>query len=174
VSLGDLLRAFEAADLAEWQGLSPALSLGDVAAALLLETEARVPGHLGEERRPAERIAARSSTYAGGLFVWHDGGHVLMLEGRDPFDGGGDPLVAPELGEPDEVLDSVLGRLSLPGGERVYAGRGLAVRVNPENGVLLGVLGFAPTDARTYRARLRPELLPRRLLPTAVVLRSAS
>jgi hypothetical protein len=174
VSVRDMLRAFEAADIGGWEGLPPELSLGEVAAVLALETAASVPGHLGDERLAAERVAARSSTYAGGLFVWHDEGQMLLLEGRDPFDGAGDPLVAPELGEPDEALDTVLGPLSLPGGERVYAGRGLAVRVNPENGLLLGVLGFSPTDADTYRARLRPELLPRRFLPTAAVPGSAS
>ena len=89
---------------------------------------------------------------------------MLLLEGRDPFDDAGEPLAAPDAGEPEAVLDTVLGRLRLPAGELVYASRGLALRVNPANGVLLGVLGFVPTTADAYRERLRPELPPKRLL----------
>ena len=80
---------------------------------------------------------------------------------------GANPLSAPELGEPEAVLDSVLARVRLPGGERVYAQRGLALRVNPENRLLLAMLGFAPTDAADYAARIRPELSKQRLLAGA-------
>ena len=37
-----------------------------------------------------------------------------------------------------------------------FPGRGLAVRVNPENGILLALVGFAPTTADDYARRLRP------------------
>jgi len=165
VNVTHVLRTFEAADVAAWRGLPAELSLDDVGAALRLEGGAVGDGYLGDERHAAHWIAAESATYEGGFFVWHDGGQVLVFEGRDPVDSSGDPLVAPDLGEPEAMLDSVLDRLFLPGGEPVYATRGLALRVNPENGLLLGVLGFAPTTADAYRARLRPELPPRRPLP---------
>jgi hypothetical protein len=70
--------------------------------------------------------------------------------------------------------ETFLGRLRLEGGKRVYASRGLALRVNPENGVLLGAVGFAPTDTAEYRARLRPEVGRQRLLPNPAALGSAS
>jgi hypothetical protein len=157
------LRAFAAADVAAWRGLPAGLAPADVGGALELSS---VTGRdlLGEERRQVAWVAASSALYRGGLRVWHEAGVVVLLEGRDPF-AAGQPVAAPDLGEPEAVLDTVLGRLRLPGGELVYASRGLALRVNPENGVLLGVLGFAPTSSDEYRKRLRPDLPPRRLLP---------
>lgn len=169
----DSLRSFAAADVADWQGLPAGLALADVAEVLAL-SDVTGRGALGEERRTAIWVAGSSPVYRGGLRVWHDGDAVVVLEGRDPFDAEGKPLVAPDAGEPEAVLDTVLGRLRLPGGERVYAGRGLALRVNPGNGVLLGVLGFVPTTADDYRARLRPELPPKRLLPDPASHGSAS
>lgn len=158
------VRAFAAADVAAWQGLTAGLALADVGDVLELSD---VTGRdvLGGERREVAWVAASSEVYRGGLRVWHEAGVVVLLEGRDPFDAAGEPLAAAHLGEPETVLDTVLGRLRLPGGELVYASRGLALRVNPENGVLLGALGFAPTSSDDYRERLRPDLPPRRLLP---------
>jgi hypothetical protein len=96
--------------------------------------------------------------------VWHEGGRVLLLEGRDPIDAEGAPLAAPELGQPEATLDTTLGRLWLENGERVFPGRGLALRVNPANELLLGVIGFAPTTLSEYEQRLRPVVRPERLL----------
>jgi hypothetical protein len=161
----DLLRVFAAADAARWPGLPGGITVADAGAVVPLEDGAAGGGFLGEDRHPASWVIAGSETYEGGLYVWHDGGRVLLLDGRDPVDGEGQPLVAPELGEPELALDTVLGRLTLDGGERVYAARGLALRVNPANRLLLGVIGFAPVSAAEYRSRLRPDLPPRRLLP---------
>ena len=166
-ALRDSLRAFAAADPSAWRGLPDGLELGDVAAVLGLDRELGGEGIVGAERRPAAWVSGESEVYEGGLRVWHEAGRVLVLEGRDPIDAGGNPLSAPELGEPEAVLDSVLARVRLPGGERVYAQRGLALRVNPENRLLLAVLGFAPTDAADYAARIRPELSKQRLLAGA-------
>ena len=164
----DALRWFAAAELGEWRGLPEGLSLADVGVVLPLEEGATGNGYLGEERRPARWISARSEVYRGGLRIWHVDGAVLVVEGRDPFDDAGTPLAAPDIGEPEAMLDTVLGRLTLAGGEHVHAALGLGLRVNPENGLLLGVVGFAPVPVDDYRARLRPELSPSRLLPRAV------
>jgi len=165
--VSDALRMLAAADLARWDGLPAALTLDEAASVLALGDGARGEGTLGEERRPARWTIAESATFEGGLYVWHADGEVLVVEGRDPVDAAGEPLAAPDLGEPETRLDTVLDRLHLPGGERVFASRGLALRVNPENDLLLGVVGFAPASVEDYTARLRPELPPRRLLPHA-------
>jgi hypothetical protein len=149
---------FAAADLDGWRGLPP-----DLPRPKLEGPVGR--GALGEEQRAAGWVAAESEVWEGGLRVWHDDTSVLVLEGRDPVDAAGAPLSAPELGEPEAVLDTFLGRLPLAHGELVYASRGLALRVNPENGLLLGALGFAPTTVEEYRARLRPSVPPPRRLP---------
>ncbi len=46
----------------------------------------------------------------------------------------------------------------------MHAAAGLAVRLNPETGLLLGLVGFTPTDAETYRTRVRPRPQPTRTL----------
>jgi hypothetical protein len=161
--VSELLRSFAAADASDWPGLPAGLALADVGEVLAL-SEVTGNGALGDARRPAAWVAAASRVYRGGLRVWHEHGAVVLLEGRDPFDEAGQPLVAPEAGEPEALLETSLGRLRLADGERVYASRGLALRVNPANGVLLGVLAFVPTTADDYRERLRPALPPKRLL----------
>ena len=170
----DALRLFAAADVADWAGLPAVLPLADAAAALTLESGAAGVGSLGDEHRRAQWISIPSQVFAGGLRLWHDGDLVLVVEGHDPVDAAGAPLAAPDAGEPEATLDTFLGRLRLEGGERVYASRGLALRVNPENGLLLGAIGFAPSAADEYRTRLRPEVGRQRLLPTPAAPGSAS
>ena len=172
-ALDELIGRFAAGDVEEWQGLPAGLALVDVGSVLPLAHGGTGTGFLGDERRPARWLSAPSELYQGGLRVWHEDGTVLVLEGRDPFEAGA-PLAAPELGEPEAALDTALGRLTLAGGEQVHAARGLALRVNPENGVLLGVLGFAPTTVTEYRTRLRPDLPPTRLLPALAAHRIAT
>lgn len=161
----EIVRRFAAADVEGWQGLPAGLALAELEAFLPVAGGATGSGFLGEERRPARWMFAASELYRGGLRVWHDESGVLVLEGRDPFDDTGSPLSAPDLGEPEAVLDTALGRLLLAGGEQVYATRGLVLRVNPENGLLLGVLGLARATVEDYLARLRPDMQPMRLLP---------
>jgi hypothetical protein len=160
----ETLRAFAVADLTDWCGVPGDLGVAYAGAVLPLDEAPTGEGVLGEERRRASWLSVESETYRGGIRVWHEDGRVLLIEGRSPAGERGEPLVAPPLGEPEAVLDTVLGRLLLTGGEHVYASRGLSVRVTPENGLLLCVLGFAPTTPDHYRARRRPDPEPERLL----------
>lgn len=158
------LQRLAAAEFDGWTGLPAGLSLGDVDAVLSLEDGASGRGLLGDERNAAEWVAAESEHYEGGVRVWHEGGAVLVIEATDPAEAGR-PLTAPDLGEPEATLDTALGPLVLEGGELVYASRGLSLRVNPDNGILLGAFAFAPTTLEDYRARLRPHLPPTQRLP---------
>jgi hypothetical protein len=161
--------AFDRADLAAFDGLPADLTLDQLATVLPVDREVVGRGFLGRERRYASWAGAESRGYSGGVRVWHEDGRVLVLEGRDPVDAA-----APDLGEPDALLDAMLGRVRLAGGERVYARRGLALRVNPENGLLLGALAFAPTDAEAYAERLRPDVPPLEFMPERPTERSAA
>lgn len=165
MSASDALRRFAAAELDGWEGLPTGLSLADAGVVLPLEEGSAGRGFIGDDRLPARWVSAPSSLFAGGVRVWHDGADVLAIEARDPFAAGGEPLAAPEPGEPEARLDTYVGRLRLEGGELVYAARGLALRVNPENGVLLGAVAFAPTSVGEYRSRLRPQVDRQQLLP---------
>jgi hypothetical protein len=164
MSLRDAINAFCAADAVRWPGLTPDATLTDVGALVALADDLTATGVLGAEARPARWVSAWSQTYDGGFRVWFEGERVLVLEGRDPVDADGAPLAAPDLGEPEASLETTLGRLRLDNGERVFPGLGLALRVNPANDVLLGVIGFAPTTLSVYEQRLRPVVRPDRLL----------
>jgi hypothetical protein len=153
----DVLRAFATADLDGWSGL-PDLTLDVVAAHLPVAADVSGRGRLGSDRRPASWVAIDSHRFELGLRGWVDEtDRVLLLEGRHPVSDDNQPLSVPDLGDPDLTLPVRLGRLTLDEAEWVYATRGLAVQVNPDNGLLLGLLAFGPTTATTYVSRLRPQ-----------------
>ena len=175
--MSDLRRrceAFDRAELAAFDGLPAGLTLDELAAVLPIDSEMAGRGFLGSERRYASWAGAESQRYHGGVRVWHEEGRVLVLEGRDPVDAGGRPLEAPDLGEPDLVLEAMLGRVRVSGGELVHGSRGLALRVNPESGLLLGALAFAPIRASEYVQLLRPDVPPLEHLPERAPERSAA
>lgn len=168
--------AFAAADAGAWPGLPDGVHLRDLAGLLAFDPHDLRRGDAGEPPAMREWLAAETAVYAGGLRLWLAGdrpadpmdARVVLLEGIHPLDAAGDFLIAPDLGAPDASYDAVLGPLALPGGELVYGGRGLALRVNPDNGLLLGLVGFTPLGADAYRARIRPVPEPTRPLGMAV------
>jgi hypothetical protein len=153
---------FAAVRLRDWTGLPTGLR-ADGFADYGARPDQRFRGEIGDPARVQWWFGLDSMVYEGGLRVWVDeAGDVLLVEGDDPIDDAGEPLAAPDLGAPDAEFDTVLDTLVLDGGERVFAERGLSLRVNPDNGLLLGVRGFVPTSVEDFRARLRPVLEPRR------------
>lgn len=163
-TLHDAVRAFAAADVRAWTGLPAGVRLVDLRGLLDLdETDVR-PGGTSESGETGAYVAAATEVYAGGLRVWVQDGDVVALEGVDPVAAGGEPVAPPTLGRPDLALDTHVGPVRIPGGEQVHAATGLAVRLNPETGALLGLVGFTPTDAETYRTRVRPRPQPTRPL----------
>jgi hypothetical protein len=158
------LRALASADLGGWPGLPPGLTLDEAGAELPVVRDVTGRARLGSARMTVEWVAAESAVYGGGLRLYVDGERVLVVEGRDPAGPDGDPLGVPELGEPELVLDALVGPLGIDGVEHVYSARGLAVRLGPD-GALRSVLGFAPTTAADYLERLRPEQVARRPFP---------
>ena len=161
------VRAFvERADVSNWTGL-PDLGPDELGATVpwILSR-----GELGDPPRPARRVWLPRGCFAGGLRCWiDDDDRMLVLEGTRPRTAGGARIDPPDLGEPAERLPATLGSLALDGGELVYPDRGLAVRINPENGILLGLLGFAPTTAEDWGRRLRPAADVARPLATGMM-----
>jgi hypothetical protein len=150
------LLAFTLAAAEDWTGLPPDLSLAEAAEVLTFEATDLQWGRSGDPAITRNWIPAASSVYAGGLRLWVEGPRVIALEGIHPLAASGGFTSAPVIGEPNARLTTRLGALVLQGGELVYAARGLAVRVNPDNGFLLGLIGFAPTTAANYCSRIRP------------------
>jgi hypothetical protein len=139
-----------------WEPLPSEVDLRDLEPSLDLAPDVRGRDVLGSERREAAWLAAGSLAYEGGIVVWLDGDAVVALEGRDPISASGEAPLAPDFGTPEATLDTLLGDIILSNGEWVFASRGVALRVNPGNGLLLGVVAFAPTTADEYMRRIRP------------------
>lgn len=147
-----LARFVDAADVSTWTGLpaDAATALGiDVGEAFVLD------GQLGDPPSSTSWTPLATHRFTDGLRAWFDDERVILIEGRMPVGDDGEFLGIPDLGEPDAALDFTFGPLTIVGGERVYASRGLAVCVNPRSGVLLAIRGFAPTTPDDYRHRLR-------------------
>lgn len=159
------LRSFAAADVIGWRGLPAGLRLDDLDDLLGFDPGFRLRGERGDPSVTCPWVPVTSDVFDGGLRLWLEGDLVVLVEGVHPLDSSREFTAAPQLGEPEGVLDSFLGPLALDGGEQVYAARGLAVRVNPENGLLLGLVGFRPTTLEDYVARLRPVQSPTPLVP---------
>jgi hypothetical protein len=170
--VNDALRAFLDGDVTAWAGLD-AITIAEFGALLEVDLTARRRNRddRGDPPVIGEWVAAPTKRFAGGLRIWLEDGdrtadrRVVLIEGIAPRDDAGQSFTAPDLGPADLLLDAQLGPLLLDGGERVYSDRGLAIRVNPENGVLLGLLGFGPMPADDYRTRLRPAPIELRPLP---------
>lgn len=152
------ISAFLAADVEAFTGLPVGLRLSDLEHLLEFDRSDLRHGDAGSPTGARLWLPAEAATFHGGLRLWldEDGEHVVLLEGLHPMDDEGEPSLALDLGEPDGVFDAVLGPLHVPDAERVYADRGLAVQVYAGTGVLVGVLGFAPTTIQDYRSRLQP------------------
>ncbi len=155
------LADFAAVHLDGWRGLPAGLRVAD-AAFLGADPARALTGTVGDPPRTARWLPCASSTYRHGMRIWVDYDDIVLIEGDHPMSDADALVAAPDLGEPDARLDTVLDTLVLDDGELVYAARGLALRVNPGNGLLLGVRGFVPTSVDDYVTRLRPQLNPRR------------
>lgn len=163
--------SFAAAELETWAGLPSEVHLADFEALLGFDRHDLRRGDAGDSSRTRLWVPAESAIYHGGLRLWlddNDGERVVLLEGLNPLDPDGEPVLAPDLGDPDATFEAVLGPFHVRDAEKVYAARGLALQVNPENGVLVGVIGFAPTDVADYRRRLQPHREPTQPFPKDV------
>jgi hypothetical protein len=162
-ALTHAVAALERVDLFGWDGLPADVLVRNLSEAFDVGADDIGTGLAGDPPGLRRWLALPSTRYTGGLVAWCDDDHVVLLEGRDPVDEQGELLTTPDIGEPEATFATPLGRLWLDDGERVVASRGLAVRVNPANGLLLGVLGFVPTTVDDYARRVRPHLEPRTL-----------
>ena len=155
-ALHRVFEAFAAADAPRFHGLPEGLRVADLADLARFDPDDLRPGEAGDPPQPRMWIPLDTAVYAGGLRLWLDGEAVVALEGSHPLDDAAEFRPAADLGPPDATFEALLGPLTLPDGELVYGERGLAVRVNPDNGLLLGLVGFVPTTVAAYRRWIRP------------------
>lgn len=83
-------------------------------------------------------------------------GQLVVFDAMNPQLAGSLAELEDSLGAPDAVLDWVFGNVPMPNGERVYAGRGITLFMNPENQVVIYVTVYTPTTVNAYQQKLRP------------------
>jgi hypothetical protein len=110
---------------------------------------------LGASLEPARsRLLELAGYYRPLAYVRDDA--PLAFDAMNPQLDGGWQALATDLGEPDATLDWVFGTVVMPGGERIYARRGITVFLNPETQAGVYVTLYASTSVDTYLKTLRP------------------
>lgn len=147
------LQAFVARDLPQIEGLPEGMTLKEAATTLGADPASFGRWFIGEPQDEVFYTQADVPGYKGGVRIWFRDGVVLQVTGAWPqMDTGA--LAA--LGDPDDRLDFRMDTLVVPEGERVYAARGLAVRLNRTEDRVVGLSLFPPTTPARYRDALRP------------------
>lgn len=82
-------------------------------------------------------------------------GAVAMFDGMNPVLDGGWATLSDDLGAPEARLDWVHATVDMPGGEWIYARRGITIFLNPENDFVIHVSVYVPTTVDGYVGRLR-------------------
>jgi hypothetical protein len=153
--LATVLRAYADRDLPEWVslgGLPEGVPLEAVAANLGADPTVFVRWFLGDPPRETFWCPATVKGYDGRVKIWFRGGAVVKLEGEWPELS---PDAIEALGTPDLRLDYQWDTMMVPGGEQVWASRGLAVRLNSSGNLAVGLSAFSATTPAGYRESLQ-------------------
>ncbi len=146
-------RAIEARHFQGWRGL-PADCTPKAVLGIELDDTWGVMS-LGSSFERARSHLVELPGYGRALAYARDGSLVLFDAMAPQLDGSW-PALSADLGAPDATFDWTFGTVPMPGGEHVYASRGLTVFLNPENQVVAYVSVYAPTTVEIYARRLRP------------------
>jgi hypothetical protein len=112
---------------------------------------------LGSQFEPARMRLLELTGFYRPLVTVRDG-TVVMFDATNPVLDGGWGALAADLGAPEASRDFVYSSVTMTGGERIHARRGITVFLNPENDVVLHVALYEPTTVDGYEQRLRPSL----------------
>jgi hypothetical protein len=155
----DARTAIEARRLAGWTGLPAGCQPDALFGVALDESWGQLP--LGAALEPTRSRLLELPGFYRPMARVRDGA-VVMFEAGMPELADDLPALLASLGPPDDVADFVFRDVTMTGGERVFARRGVTLFVNPENQRVLHVALYSPTTVETYRARLRLDLSARR------------
>lgn len=151
----DARAAIHARRFVGWRGLPPGCAperLFDVAF-----DETWGVRRLGADRDTARMRLLELGGYYRPLASVRDG-TVVMFDGTNPELDGGWSALAADLGTPEATHDFVYGTVTMPGGERIHAARGITIFLNPENQMVLHIAVYSATTVDDYTRRLRPSL----------------
>jgi hypothetical protein len=146
-------RAIETCQLTGWQGLPthcPPQRLFD-----LPDDAQWGEQRLGARFEPTRSRVLELANYYRPMVHVRDG-HVVLFEGMNPTLADGWDALARDLGAPQSVFDWEHGAIPMAAGERVHAGRGITIFLNPDNAFVIHVALYVPTTVADYSARLRP------------------
>jgi hypothetical protein len=135
-----------------WRGL-PAGCTPDALVGVAFDDSWGV-ARLGEDLDEARQAVLHIKGYYRPM-AFVRGGKVEAFDGMNPELDGDWAALAADLGEPDGKLDFVHGTTAMPGGERVYAQKGITVFLNPSNNFVVYVTLYAPTTLDGYVKKLR-------------------
>jgi hypothetical protein len=154
-------RAIEARHFIGWRGLPPGCTPDTLFGMALDSQWGEMP--LGNSFEQARSRLLEIGGYYRPLAYVRDGA-VAMFDGTNPTLDGGWKALSDDLGTPEASLDWIHGTVGMPGGEKVYASRGITIFLNPENEFVVHVSVYVPTTVNEYNERLRLNR-EKRLLP---------
>jgi hypothetical protein len=149
------LQIFRDRDFATWRGLPDECDLETIYRVLPPVVDAEAVGMLGAFL-PRRFRMVQAPGYPRNIRVWFDGPRAVALEAGLPQLHRRLSETLSGWGEPEAKLDYMFDVLTLRQAEWVYAGRGLAAAINPDNQIALRIVVFAPTTLDRYLAEIRP------------------
>ena len=152
-SCESVLQAFGARQFADWNGLPRDCKMSQLATAFPTQMAGESSGRIG--RRSAQYRMLDVDGYPHAVRAWFAAGTLLMLDSEYPDPSNTLGVEIESLGEPEARLDCWWDVLSLKGAEWVYASRGLAALINPDNRIVLRLLVFPPASLSEYENSYR-------------------
>jgi hypothetical protein len=149
------LEIFRDRDFAAWRGLPADCDWETVQAVMPPVVDAEAAGWLGASLPRRIRLV-RAEGYPRHVRVWFDGPRVVALESELPQLHRPLAGTIAGWGAPDARLDFAFDVVTMEKAELVYAARGFAAAVNPDNQVTLRIVVFPPTTPERYLAEFRP------------------
>jgi hypothetical protein len=152
-SCESVFRDFGARRFADWSGLPRDCAISQLAAASRSGMPGVGSGRIG--KRAAEFRTFKIDGFPHAVRAWFEGDTLLMLDAEYPDPSGTLAAEIEKLGEPEARLDSWWDVLNLKRAEWVYASRGLAAFINPDNRTVLRLLAFPPASLADYERNFR-------------------
>ncbi len=141
--------------LADWSGLGEGCREADLARSLPLR-EGEGMAHLGSGAEEYRFRVMAPPGFVDAVFLYFRG-DVLALVRTDywSLDAAECAALLEALGEPEHRMELVWKNDAIPDGDRVWPGRGIALGVIPETGIVVRVALFPPCTLADYEARYR-------------------
>jgi hypothetical protein len=153
MSCESALDGFAARTFSQWQPLPTNCLLAQVTAKFPLLNDGVGTGRIGE--RSAQYRMVVSPRYPRPVRAWLEGNNLLMLDAEYPDPENTLAAEIEALGEPEARLDCWWDVLRLQRAEWVFASRGLAAFVNPDNRIVLRLLVFPAASLAEYERKFR-------------------